>query len=194
MLKAGDILVTRGNGCFSRMIRSAACLRDQPNLNNHVAIAHHQDRAGTWWVIEGRPGGVGWKDARHYIDSHYTTNNSRQEKDDEQRARTIEVAEKMLEVAYDWGAIISDAAMALRLNELWTERGRGRMGKTAPAHVVCSSLAAYVYGAVGLEIPTYHEPRYTTPADWDQFIIEHEYAAPRSELIPQTEPVPPGLP
>jgi len=63
----GDLLLTRSKtGVFGRLIRVGAALRDEPNLINHVVIVDHQDRQGTWWGIEGRPGGVGWVDLQRY--------------------------------------------------------------------------------------------------------------------------------
>jgi hypothetical protein len=42
---------------------------------------------------------------------------------------------------------------------------------------VCSSLAAWVYLKAGLDVPTTHEPRFTTPADWEQFIVQRGLAS-----------------
>ena len=36
-MDTGDLLVTRGDGWASRLIRLGAALMDQPNLDNHVA-------------------------------------------------------------------------------------------------------------------------------------------------------------
>ena len=66
-LRPGDLLATRGDGWASTMIRLGAAFRDHPNTINHIAIVHHTDDAGTLWCIEGRPGGVGWKDATAYL-------------------------------------------------------------------------------------------------------------------------------
>lgn len=41
----------------------------QANLSNHIAVADHYDKAGTLWCAEGRPGDVGWRDARTYLDN-----------------------------------------------------------------------------------------------------------------------------
>ncbi|HJQ47155.1 MAG TPA: hypothetical protein VJ870_12675 [Amycolatopsis sp.] len=173
MVDVGDLLVTRGAGWAARLIRLGAALLDEPNIDNHVAIVHHRDDAGVWWAVEGRPGGVGWADARTYLASAYTTNNVRQAKTADQRAQIATVAQGMLGTPYDWEGIVADAMDAINVQDLWAQNWNGQ---GPPAHVVCSSLAAYVYQKVGLEIPTAHEPRQTTPADWEQFIIAHHFA------------------
>lgn len=172
MIGVGDLLLTRGGGWAGRLIRLGAAFLDEPNLDNHVAIVHHQDAAGVWWVIEGRPGGVGWADARAYLASSWTTDNIGQPKTDSQRAEIAQVALGMLGTPYDWAGIVADAMDAIGAPELWS---RDWAGQGPPAHVVCSSLACWVYGKTGLDHPTGHEPRLTTPADWDAFIVEHDY-------------------
>jgi len=54
-LRPGTVLVTRSGGFAGTMIRFGAALRGKPNLQNHVAVAHHTDVHGTLWCIEGRP-------------------------------------------------------------------------------------------------------------------------------------------
>jgi hypothetical protein len=72
-------------------------------------------------------------------------------------------------VGYDWSAITADAAQALRL---WALSANWKAGQT-PAHVVCSSYAAWCYEQVGLAEPSgTAEGRFTTPADWDHFITK----------------------
>jgi hypothetical protein len=173
VLDVGDLLLTRGSGWAARMIRLGAALLDEPNLDNHVAIVHHRDDAGVWWVIEGRPGGVGWADARAYLSSSYTTNNVRQPKNPQQRATIAEVAKGMLGTPYDWTGIVEDAMRAIDVQQLWQQNWQGQ---GPPGHVVCSSLAAYVYQTAQLDCPRIHEPRLTTPADWEDFVVTHHYA------------------
>lgn len=175
MVDVGDLLLTRGAGWAARLIRLGAALLDEPNLDNHVAIVHHRDDAGVWWAIEGRPGGVGWADTGHYLASPYTTNNILQPKTPNQRNQIATVAQGMLATPYDWDGIVKDAMDAIHAQDIWTQNWNGQ---GPPAHVVCSSLAAYIYQQVKLDIPTVHEPRFTTPADWDQFILLHGYAQP----------------
>jgi hypothetical protein len=105
-LQPGDLLFTRSSqGAFGRLIRAGAALADKPNLDNHVAIFHHWDPEGTPWVIEGRPGGVGWRDARDYLKSPWTMNNVLQPKTAVQREVVCDIAVKLLGTPYDWNAI-----------------------------------------------------------------------------------------
>lgn len=172
-LKPGDVIVVRtpDHGFWdklaSRLIRFGAGIEDKPDMENHVAIVHHTDAAGTTWVVEARPGGVGWADIQEY-DNPYTISNAAQEKADSQRQQICDAAAAMLKVGYDWSAIIEDSLQALHMSELW--HSHQWAGGKPPAHVVCSSLADYVYHKIGLASPG--EGRFTLPGDWAKFIIE----------------------
>src|SRR2546423_7674753 len=167
----GDILATRGDGLGSQAIRLGAALEDEPNTINHIAIVHHKDAAGNLWCIEGRPGGVGWKTAKGYLESPYTVTNVGQSKTQLQRDWIVTKSTTMLGTAYDWAAIATDASIALlHRNPLW---GTKDFGDEPPAHVVCSSFAVWLYHHAGLLFPDQHGERWTTPADWVKFIIEH---------------------
>jgi len=167
----GDLLVTRSKGTGSFLIRLGAALRDRPNLVNHVAVVHHMDANGVTWCIEGRPGGVGWRDARDYLKAPYTVTNASQPKSAEQRATVVEGAAALLGTPYDWAAICQDAAGAFGLDDVWQLRW-GRAG-TVPGHVVCSSLAAWLYSKAELECPP--GDREVTPADWLAMWIQHDW-------------------
>jgi hypothetical protein len=144
----------------------------EPNMDNHIAVAHHQDAHGTLWVLEGRPGGVGWRQANDYLRSPWTLTNAGQPKTDAQRAAVCKTAEAMLGTAYDWQAIAADAAGAFGLNGVWLPKWDGKV----PGHVVCSSLAAYAYTRAGLGRPIQAaDGREVTPADWVTFILTHGY-------------------
>lgn len=172
MPSIGDVLVTRSRkGWAGRLIRFGACLRDQANLWNHVAVIHHIDQAGTAWAVEGRPGGVGWVDARKYLTDPYTISNSQQPRTPEQRVLIVTVVEAMLGTAYDWQGIAGDAALAIGMPALFAEKWDGKV----PGHVVCSSLADWAYEHSGLPSPGVHDTRHTTPADWAQLIVEHRW-------------------
>jgi hypothetical protein len=170
----GDVLVTRSNSLFGALIRLGAAIRDQPNLGNHVAVVHHTDKTGTVWVIEGRPGGVGWRDARDYLASRWTITNSEQPKTEAQRALVCRSVHAALGTPYDWFGIERDAAEALHLPDLWAEKWDSHV----PGHVVCSSLAAWAYAKAGLACPPYDDLPRTTPSDWDQWCITRAWAAP----------------
>jgi hypothetical protein len=163
----GDVLCTRSSkGLAGRLIRLGAALQDQPDTVNHVVIVHHRDRAGTLWGIEGRPGGVGWVDCARYLRGPYTLDNGAQQKTAHQRAQVCKAAAGLIGTPYDWTGIALDAMQAIDAPALWADRWKGQV----PAHVVCSSLADWVYEHVGLASPD--PDRTCTPADWAEFIIE----------------------
>ena len=174
-LKPGDLLATRTkSGLGSFLIRLGAALRDRPNLVNHIAIVHHTDAQGTVWCIEGRPGGVGWRQAADYVADRWTICNAAQPKTATQRATVTAGATALLGTAYDWQAIAAAAAGAFGLDQAW-ELKWGKNGQV-PGHVVCSSLAAWLYEKAGLEHP--EGDREVAPADWVTLWIERGWASP----------------
>lgn len=170
----GDILAVRSPGTAGRLIRFGAAMRElvtnsaEPNLDNHIAVVHHTDKAGTLWCLEGRPGGVGWRDSSDYLKSPWTVSNVGQPKTAAQRKTVCDGAEAMIGTEYDWVGIAADAASALDLGALF----HPRFGQV-PGHVVCSSLAAWLYGKAGLDKPA--GDREVSPADWTGWIIQHGY-------------------
>lgn len=170
----GDILVTRSSSLFGALIRLGAAIRDQPNLGNHVAVVHHKDLHGIMWCIEGRPGGVGWRDATEYLRSRWTITNADQPKTYAQRELICQAADAAIGTPYDWQGIAADAAEALKLPALFAEKWDGHV----PGHVVCSSLAAWAYSKAGLAHPVYDDLPRTTPGDWLQFLLTRAWATP----------------
>jgi len=168
-VQPGDILAVRSGGLAGAAIRLGAALRDQVNLSSHIAVVHHTDEHGTVWALEGRPGGVGWRDARDYLASPWTVTNAGQPKTAEQRETVCATMLAMIGTAYDWEAIVADAAGAFGLAGIWHPAWDG----TVPAHVVCSSLAAYGYGKAGLECPK--NGREVTPAAWVDLIMTNRW-------------------
>jgi hypothetical protein len=169
----GDVITVRTTRWPGWWVRFAAALRDEPNTIDHVAIIHHRDDAGTLWAIEARPGGVGWANAQPYLDSPYTMDNSAQGKTDDQRAKIADAVMGMLGTPYDWRGIAADGMIAINARAIWMSDWQGT--GQPPAQVVCSSLAAWVYREVGLQFPMRHPVRFTTPADWQDFIISKRY-------------------
>lgn len=165
-VQPGDVLAIRTGGWQARWIRLGSAIRDQPNLSNHIAVAHHRDAKGTLWVIEGRPGGTGWRDAAAYLTSPGLLTTAAQPKTDVQRRQVTATMEALIGTSYDWDAIIADAATDLgwRLPG-WDPTWKG----TVPAQVDCSSLAAWGYAKADLACPP--GARGVQPADWDQFIL-----------------------
>lgn len=170
-VQPGDVLLTRSPGIWTRLIRLGAALRDEPNLDSHVAIAHHVDASGTLWCLEGRPGGAGWRDASAYLASPWTVTNSAQAKSTQQRDAVCKTAEAMTGTQYAWSAIIEDAGLAFGLKDIWAKKADGQV----PGHIVCSSLAAYAYDRAGLAAPEPSDFRHVTPGDWLSFVITHHY-------------------
>ena len=169
-LKPGTVLCTRTKGGVRSggwWIRLSAALQNKPNLSNHVAVVHHRDEQGTWWCIEGRPGGAGWKDAKGYLADKWTTGNDLQPLTDAQRAAIAKQMEALLATAYDWQSIAADglATFGIKLPGWDSKWADGQVAVQA----VCSSLAAYAYAKVGVPHPA--GGRGTTPADWTQWIM-----------------------
>ena len=174
---AGDVLaVNTGNALVSELIRFGAAIEGKPNIANHVVVVHHKDQRGTWWGIEGRPGGVGYVDMAKYVDTplvKYANSNSAEIRTDEQRSTIAKAAEGLLGVGYDWvGGIACDALDSLRLAGLadlvdqWWGWKDPENPNERPAHVVCSSLAAWVYLNLGLARPQIRDEELCMPADW----------------------------
>ena len=171
-LNVGDVLCTRNaKGWPARMIRLGAAVLDKPNTVNHVIIVHHEDRTGTLWGIEGRPGGVGYVDLRRALKSPWTVANTQQPKTLEQRQTIADVAESLLGTPYDWHGIAQDGMIAIGADKLW----ESRWDDSPPAHVVCSSLADWVYEHLKMPSPGRIFDRHVTPGDWAEFIIEHRW-------------------
>ena len=105
----GDVICTRSTGWKARGIRFVAAIRDQPNLQNHVAVVHHLDDRGPLWCLEGKPGGVGWHTAGGYQQSPWTLTNAAQPKTDAQRKIICDGMLAMIGTEYDWEAIADDA-------------------------------------------------------------------------------------
>lgn len=146
-------------------IRIGGWLRGHRSAADHVVVAHHTDPGGVLWGIEGRPGGVGWVDVATY--PNITSSNAGQPKTDAQRIAICEAAVGLLGTPYDWVGILADARQALRIDHLWRSRD---FGDTAPAHVVCSSVADWLTERVGLASPGgTADTRWTTPPDWESF-------------------------
>jgi hypothetical protein len=172
-LKPGDVLAVRGSSYWVNWwIRFGAALRGLPNLDAHVAIMHHYDSGGVPWGLEGKPGGVGWRDLRDYLKNPYTVTNVDQPgRADKDRASVAHDAEAMLGTAYDWQAILGDGFQDIHI-DLWNPQWAPA---TRPGHVVCSSFAAYLYAKYGWKHPRLNQERYCQPGDWDQFIIDNHY-------------------
>jgi hypothetical protein len=165
----GDVLVIDGTSDIAKLIELGAVLAGEPAAS-HVAVMHHVDDAGVPWAIEGRPGGVGWADARAYLQDPRTVANVLQPKTQAQRLQVTALAAKLLGTSYDWlGGIAEDAFNALGLGALWAEKDPAT--GLVPGAVVCSSLAAWVYDRTGLAAPHPDDWRHVDPGAWAAFIL-----------------------
>lgn len=167
-VQPGDVMAIRTGGAAGELIRFGAALLDRPNLENHIAVLHHQTDE-VWWAIEGRPGGVGWVDANAYLNGPYTLTNRYQIKTVGQRDMVCQVMLAMLGTPYDWEAILADAGQDLHIDLPWKPTWNG----TVPGHVVCSSAAALAYARALVSGPP-ATPE-VQPSDWTSFILTHQY-------------------
>jgi hypothetical protein len=174
-IKPGDILAVRSTSAAAEAIRFGAAVKElftrepEPNLDNHIAFVHHIDANGTVWCLEGRPGGVGWRDASDYLKSPWTISNVRQPKTPRQRSIVCAEAPKLVGTEYDWEAIEDDALQSFGLHLPGWHPQFGAV----PGHIVCSSYAAYLYAKAGLTHP--QGGRNVTPADWVALILENHW-------------------
>lgn len=181
-MDVGNIMVTRqGPWYVSMAIRLGAWLKGRPSICNHVIIVHHVDPNGIWWGIEGRPGGVGYVPLEGALSSRYTNANTEQPISEDSRYLIAVAAESLLGMGYDWGAIAADAAHVFAANYLWQtieELAEWKPGQI-PAHVVCSAFADWAYETVNLPNPGgTNRTRFTTPGDWDKFIMDRGWEKP----------------
>lgn len=168
-LRPGLVLAIATVGMFGDLIRLGSETMDEPAAQSHIAVLDHQDdTTHRWWAIEGRPGGVGWRDATDYLLQPQTIANVGQNLDTGQQALICSAMRQALGAKYDWDAIMEDAARDLHLTELWadTDSWSGQV----PGHVVCSSLAAWAYKKAGAAYPQQVDTRHVQPADWAEFI------------------------
>lgn len=171
LLKPADVLVVRTGGKMADLIRFGEGLAGKPNLNNHVAFMHHWDK-NVPWGLEGKPGGVGWRDLRDYLADPFTMTNVLQPgRPDADRALAAEEAQGMLGTKYDWQAILGDGFADLSV-KLWNQQWPH--GKP-PGEVVCSSFAAYVYAQRGWAHPDLGHERYCQPSGWTDLIIRNKW-------------------
>ena len=177
----GDVWAVHTAGIPAKLIDIGDVIEGKPTPANHVVVAHHQDARGRWWGVEGRPGGVAWCEMAGYTTgpaARLAASNYQQPRTAVQRAAVAKAAEGLLHVGYDWvGGIIPDGFDDVGLKDLaglidkwWGWGSEPDDGGTttlapAPGHVVCSSLAAWVYDHLGLPAPA-GDAELVQPADW----------------------------
>jgi hypothetical protein len=170
------LAVNSGDSPEDQLIRLGSALLGEPNLDNHIAVLDHKDAKGTWWALEGRPGGVGWADATRYLTGKYTISNQKQILTNQQRAGICVTMQRLINTQYDWDAIVGDGFRDLHLPVLpdpWAEKV-GKNGIVA-GHVVCSSAAVFAYAQNHAAYPTYTDAAHEEPSDWVKFIMANSY-------------------
>jgi len=173
--RPGIVLAVRSDGFAGKMIRFGSALLDEDNVANHIAVLDHQDAKGTWWALEGRPGGVGWRDATAYLSSPFTISNCHQAMTVEQQFTVCDVMRKLINTQYDWNAIVGDGLRDLHLPVIpdpWAEKTS--YGEVS-GHVVCSSAAVFAYIRSSLAHPEQTDAAHIEPSDWVDFIIQNHY-------------------
>jgi hypothetical protein len=177
----GDVLVVHDHDVWAWLIRFGPQLHDalygddQPTHWNHVLVVMPTDEHGRRWAIEGRPGGVGWRDldAAGYLEDPQTLSNVDQPKSDAQRDIVCDTMEALAarHVPYDWPAIamevVREVAPMWGWNDAW--------GQGAPTGLICSSAADLACQKAGLKTPAY--ARYCAPWDWAAFDQRKAWAA-----------------
>jgi len=173
----GDVLVTREGGWpWANLIRLGEAFAGTPAVCNHVIVASHIDDNGTYWGIEGRPGGVGDRDLSGPLNWPLTNANNQQPKTPAQRIEIVAIMRQFLGRPYDWQGIAEDTREALHLAWTIPLASEWKDGQV-PGHVVCSSVADYAYEKVGLSNPGGGKiTRMTTPGNWDRFMMTKGWA------------------
>jgi hypothetical protein len=169
----GDVLAVAGGGAAGWLISVGQALAGKPSLAQHVVVVTHQDKTGRWMGIEGRPGGVGPRDITPFLSDSRVRSNYLQSRANDRGQLTAFLAgcAKSLGLQYDWVGITEDIDnvivpdLSSVIDHLW--RWPSNKG-ILPGHVVCSSLAAMLYGlpAVGWKHPDLGKERQCLPADW----------------------------
>jgi len=171
-LRPGAVIVTATDDLGGWLIRLRSKLLGGDPRFNHVAIFSHVDSTGRPRGLEGRPGGFGWTNLEPYLDHPGTITNATQPLTDEQREHIVRQAVATVGVPYDWEAILAFAAGTAHLPFLpneWPPDG-------VPSHVVCSSVADYLYEGAHAANPGGDAiTRRTDPAAWADFIAHQRW-------------------
>jgi hypothetical protein len=170
---AGDVLAVVQPSLFGKVIQVFERLQGKSDISNHVVIISGQDALGRWIGVQGKPTGVGMVEISIYLNDSRTRSNHDQLRPDDtgQLATMLASLAKSLHIGYDWVGIAEDALSALTLFDLsgalaplwaWPDPDGG----TLPGHVVCSSLASWLYESVEWAHPDEGADRTVEPADW----------------------------
>lgn len=173
-LQPGDVVVTEMGIWIIRLliwIQAVFTGLAKYRKGGHIIVVSHRDAEGRLWGIEGRPGGIGWTlmDKRN---GQWGMANVDQPKTEEQRTKIVAVMTELLGSKYDYEAYLNIAFATLGITKNWTDY----KDNDVPIHFICSAVADYVYEDVGLLNPGGLEvTRFTTPAQWAEFIGEKQW-------------------
>ncbi len=174
--KIGLLVAVRTEGSWeSELIRVGEELLGQPGLDNHIAMLHHKDAKGTWWALEGRPGGVGWRDATQYLAADSTVSNQRQPMSDDSALAAAGWMDRLINAQYDWAAITEDGFRDLHLPVLPDPWGMRDVNGVLKGDVVCSSSAVFAYAQSKLAVPAYADADHIEPSDWVKFWLDNKW-------------------
>lgn len=169
ILKPGDVVITEMGIWIVRIliwIQAVLTGHAKYGKSGHIIVVSHRDTEDRLWGIEGRPGGVGWvnMDKRN---GKWGLSNVDQPKSDEDRYVIVETMKQLIGTRYDYLAYLDLALATIGITPQWTDF----VGNDVPEHVICSAVSDYVYETRGLPNPGGKEiTRYTTPANWAEFI------------------------
>jgi hypothetical protein len=179
----GDVLAVVQPGLFGKVIQVFERLQGKPDIANHVVIVSGQDAQGRWIGVQGKPSGVGMVELSVYLNDSRTRSNHDQPRPNNanQLASVLASEAKSLKIGYDWVGIAQDALdtvhlydFAEDLNPLWA--WPDPEGGSLPGHVVCSSLASWLYESVGWAHPKEGADRTCEPADWWSWSDKKQWA------------------
>jgi hypothetical protein len=170
-VQPGDTILTRGSSWTSEWIRRGAALLDKPNIHNHAIFVYRRDELNVLWGIAAEADGVKQVDLTGTLRSRWLLSNADQPKTPAQREQLCAVMAAAVGTKYDWGAIVHDGLEALRIDHFWRRAEFPEDGRL-PYGTVCSALVDWGHERVGLANPGGNTvTRYTSPGDWDQFIL-----------------------
>jgi hypothetical protein len=157
------------------MIRLGSALLDEPNEDNHIAMLIRQDAHKTWWALEGRPGGVGWRDATQYLAAGTTISNQNQPMSINQQIAAVQWMDKLINTSYDWDAIVGDGFRDLHLPVPPDPWALKTTNGVVHGDAVCSSSAIFAYVKAILAVPPYTDQAHTEPSDWVKFWLANKW-------------------
>jgi len=176
ILEPGDVVVVEmGIWIVRVLIWIQAILSGRAKYRDagHVIVVTHRDPEGRLWGIEGRPGGIGWTDLTKR-NGKWGLSNHEQPKTAEVRVKLVDAMIALLGSRYDYPAYLTIAMQTVGITPHWTDWD----DKEVPSSYICSAVADQIYETECLPNPGgKYVTRYTTPAEWAEFIDNKEWNA-----------------